>query len=25
VARRSLDEICRDSWNWQMSNPQGFV
>jgi UDP-glucose 4-epimerase len=24
-ARRSLDEMCRDSWNWQHRNPQGFA
>ena len=21
----SLDEMCRDSWNWQIQNPKGFV
>jgi UDP-glucose 4-epimerase len=25
TARRSLDDMCRDAWNWQRSNPQGFV
>ena len=24
-ARRSLDDICRDAWNWQSNNPQGFA
>jgi UDP-glucose 4-epimerase len=24
-ARRSLDDICRDAWNWQSRNPQGFA
>ena len=24
-ARRSLDDICLDAWNWQRSNPQGFA
>lgn len=24
-ARRSLDDICRDSWNWQSRNPRGFA
>ncbi len=23
-ARRSLDEMCRDSWRWQHTNPDGF-
>ncbi|MCM2287517.1 MAG: UDP-glucose 4-epimerase GalE [Sulfuritalea sp.] len=23
-ARRSLEDICRDAWNWQSRNPQGF-
>ncbi|TDM08676.1 MAG: UDP-glucose 4-epimerase GalE [Ideonella sp. MAG2] len=23
-ARRSLDEMCADSWRWQQANPQGF-
>ncbi len=21
----SLDDMCRDSWNWQMNNPQGYA
>jgi UDP-glucose 4-epimerase len=25
TARRTLDDMCRDSWNWQSRNPQGFV
>lgn len=25
AARRSLDDICRDAWNWQSRNPQGFA
>lgn len=24
-ARRSLDEMCRDAWNWQRQNPEGFA
>ena len=24
-ARRSLDDMCRDAWNWQSNNPQGFA
>jgi UDP-glucose 4-epimerase len=24
VARRSIEEACRDAWNWQKNNPQGF-
>jgi len=23
-AEYSLEEMCRDSWNWQVSNPQGY-
>ncbi len=23
-ARRSLDDMCRDAWNWQRSNPDGY-
>lgn len=22
--RRGIDEICRDAWNWQSQNPQGY-
>lgn len=22
--RRSLEEMCRDTWNWQKNNPQGY-
>jgi UDP-glucose 4-epimerase len=25
AAQRSLEDMCRDSWNWQSGNPQGFV
>jgi len=24
-ARRSLDEMCRDAWNWQRKNPMGYA
>lgn len=24
VAERSLDDMCRDLWNWQKKNPNGF-
>jgi len=23
-ARRSIEEMCRDSWNWQKLNPEGY-
>jgi UDP-glucose 4-epimerase len=23
-AEKSLQDMCRDSWNWQSKNPQGF-
>ena len=23
-AERSLDDMCRDSWNWQRKNPEGY-
>ena len=23
-ASRGIDEICRDAWNWQSNNPQGY-
>lgn len=23
-AKRSLDDMCRDSWNWQKNNPDGY-
>lgn len=23
-ARRSLEEMCRDGWNWQSTNPEGY-
>jgi UDP-glucose 4-epimerase len=25
TAQRSLEDMCRDSWNWQSGNPQGFA
>ncbi len=25
TARRSIEEACRDAWNWQKSNPHGYV
>lgn len=24
TAKRGLDEMCRDSWNWQSNNPNGY-
>ncbi len=24
VARRSLEDMCRDAWRWQSQNPQGY-
>ncbi len=24
TAKRGLDEMCRDSWNWQRKNPDGY-
>lgn len=24
-ARRSLEDMCRDGWNWQTKNPDGYV
>jgi UDP-glucose 4-epimerase len=24
TAEKTLDDMCRDSWNWQSKNPQGF-
>ena len=23
-AKRSLDDMCRDGWAWQSTNPQGY-
>ena len=23
-AKRGIDDICRDAWNWQSKNPQGY-
>jgi hypothetical protein len=23
-AQRGMDEMCRDIWNWQSNNPDGF-
>ncbi len=25
VARRGIREMCRDAWNWQKNNPDGYV
>ncbi|MCR5626545.1 MAG: UDP-glucose 4-epimerase GalE [Lachnospiraceae bacterium] len=25
VAEKNLDDMCRDSWNWQKKNPDGYV
>jgi len=25
VATRGLDEMCRDAWNWQLKNPNGYA
>jgi UDP-glucose 4-epimerase len=24
-AKRGLDEMCRDTWNWQTKNPNGYI
>ena len=24
TARHSLEDMCRDAWNWQKNNPNGF-
>lgn len=24
-AQRNLDDMCRDAWNWQVKNPQGYA
>ena len=24
VAKRTLDEMCEDSWRWQSNNPNGY-
>ena len=24
-AKRGIDEMCRDSWNWQSKNPEGYA
>jgi len=24
IPKRTMDDICRDGWNWQMKNPNGF-
>lgn len=24
TATRGIDEMCRDTWNWQKQNPNGF-
>ena len=23
-ARRNLEDMCRDAWNWQKNNPGGY-
>ena len=23
-AERTLEDMCRDAWNWQMKNPNGY-
>lgn len=23
-AKRNLDDMCRDAWNWQSKNPNGY-
>lgn len=25
TAKRGLEDMCRDAWNWQRNNPQGFA
>jgi UDP-glucose 4-epimerase len=25
TATRTIDEACRDSWNWQSNNPKGYA
>ena len=25
VATRTIDDACRDSWNWQSQNPNGYA
>ena len=24
IPKRNIDDICRDGWNWQLKNPNGF-
>ena len=24
-AQRDLKDMCRDSWNWQKNNPEGYA
>ena len=24
IAKRGIDEMCKDLWNWQKKNPHGF-
>jgi UDP-glucose 4-epimerase len=24
TAARGIDEMCRDAWNWQRLNPEGY-
>ena len=25
TAKRNIDDMCRDTWNWQKNNPEGYV
>ncbi|WP_203287268.1 UDP-glucose 4-epimerase GalE [Metabacillus sp. cB07] len=25
AAKKDLEEMCRDSWNWQVKNPEGYI
>ena len=25
TAKRSIEDMCRDAWNWQRNNPRGFA
>ena len=24
IPKRNIDDICRDGWNWQLKNPNGY-
>jgi UDP-glucose 4-epimerase len=24
-AEKNLEDMCRDTWNWQRQNPEGYV